>query len=96
MFDFGSIAAVTVIFLIAGAVKGVIGLGLPTISLALLTLIFDLPTAMATLLLPSFVTNLWQAMVGGNGRRLLNRLWPFLLPAMLLVWAGGMLSLIHI
>ena len=90
MFDFGSIAAVTVIFLIAGAVKGVIGLGLPTISLALLTLIFDLPTAMATLLLPSFVTNLWQAMVGGNGRRLLNRLWPFLLPAMLLVWTGGM------
>ena len=63
---------------------------MPTISLALLTLIFDLPTAMATLLLPSFVTNLWQAMVGGNGRRLLNRLCPFLLPAMLLVWVGGM------
>ena len=49
-------------FLLAGMVKGVIGLGLPTVSLALLTVATDLPTAMGLLLVPSFVTNLWQAM----------------------------------
>jgi uncharacterized membrane protein YfcA len=76
-------------FLIAGAVKGVIGLGLPTVSLALLTVAIDLPHAMALLLVPSFITNLWQAVVGGNGRVILRRLWPFLLMATITVWLGS-------
>jgi uncharacterized membrane protein YfcA len=76
-------------FLLAGTVKGVIGLGLPTVSLALLTVAIDLPTAMALLLVPSFVTNLWQACVGGHGRKLLARLWPFLLCAAPGIWFGA-------
>ncbi len=76
-------------FLLAGAVKGVTGLGLPTVSLALLTVAIDLPTAMALLLVPSFITNLWQAATGGNGRVILVRLWPFLLMATLMVWLGA-------
>ena len=63
-------------FLLAGAIKGVIGLGLPTVSLALLTVAIDLPSAMALLLVPSFVTNFWQALVGGRAREILLRLWP--------------------
>jgi uncharacterized membrane protein YfcA len=85
-----SIFAVAVTFLIAGTVKGVIGLGLPTVSLALLTLAFDLTQAMALLLVPSFVTNVWQAAVGGNGRVILRRLWPFLFMATAAVWLGAM------
>jgi uncharacterized membrane protein YfcA len=77
-------------FLLAGTVKGVIGLGLPTVSLAILTVAIDLPSAMALLLVPSFATNLWQSVVGGNGRALLRRLWPFLLCATLTVWIGAM------
>ena len=73
-----TLAVVALTFLLAGLVKGVIGLGLPTISLALLTAAIGLPQAMALLLVPSFVTNLWQALVGGNGRAILRRLWPFL------------------
>ena len=76
-------------FVIAGLVKGVIGLGLPTITLAVLTVALDLPQAMALLLVPSFVTNLWQGVVGGNLAIILKRLWPFLAPAVLLVWVGG-------
>ncbi len=70
--------------------KGVIGLGLPTICLGLLILITDLPGAMALMLVPSFVTNVWQGCVGGNLGYLLKRLWPFLVPATALVFAGGM------
>jgi uncharacterized membrane protein YfcA len=77
-------------FLLAGTIKGVIGLGLPTVSLAILTVALDLPTAMALLLVPSFVTNLWQASIGGNARLLILRLWPFLLSASLTVWIGAM------
>lgn len=83
------ILAVTGTFLLAGMVKGVIGLGLPTVSLALLTVAFDLPSAMALLLVPSFVTNLWQALVGGNGRAIVIRIWPFLLMATATVWIGA-------
>jgi uncharacterized membrane protein YfcA len=85
--DFVTIAAV---FLLAGTVKGVIGLGLPTISLAILTVVMDLTSAMAILLIPSFVTNFWQAIVGGYGIKLIKQLWPFLLTATFMVPAGGL------
>ena len=81
--------AIALTFLIAGAVKGVIGLGLPTVSLALLTVALGLPQAMALLLVPSFVTNLWQALAGGAAIAILRRLWPFLLTAMVTVWLGA-------
>ena len=81
--------AVAATFLLAGTVKGVIGLGLPTVSLAILTVLLDLPSAMALLLVPSFVTNLWQAMVGGNGMVILRRIWPFLVMATVTVWLGA-------
>lgn len=81
--------SVAITFLLAGTVKGVIGLGLPSVSLALLTASLGLPQAMALLLVPSFVTNLWQAAVGGHARVILSRIWPFLAMACVTVWFGG-------
>jgi len=83
------ILAVTGTFLLAGMVKGVIGLGLPTVSLALLTVAFDLPSAMELLLVPSFVTNLWQALAGAHTREVALRIRPFLLMATVTVWIGA-------
>jgi uncharacterized protein len=83
------ILAVSGTFLLAGMVKGVIGLGLPTVSLALLTVVFDLPSAMALLLVPSFVTNLWQALAGAHTREVALRIWLFLLMATVTVWIGA-------
>ncbi len=83
------LVTVLITFFLAGAAKGIIGLGLPTISLGVLTVALDLPTAMALLLVPSFVTNLWQATVGGNGVEILRRIWPFLLMASVTVWIGA-------
>ncbi|GAB4186418.1 MAG: hypothetical protein OHK0024_26750 [Thalassobaculales bacterium] len=74
--------------LAAGFVKGVVGLGLPAVTLALLTLTIGLKPAMAVLLAPSIVTNLQQAATGGQARAILRRFWPFLVPATLLVPAG--------
>jgi len=76
-------------FFLAGAVKGVIGLGLPTVSLAILTVALGLPEAMALLLVPSFATNLWQALAGPHGWSVLRRLWPFLVMAVATVWLGA-------
>ena len=76
-------------FLLAGCIKGVVGLGLPTVSLALLTATVGLQSAMALLLVPSFITNAWQAVTGGNGRTVLSRTWPFLLSATVTIWIGA-------
>ena len=89
MFDPVTIAAITATFLLAGAVKGVIGVGLPTVSLGLLTAALDLPTAMALLIVPSLATNLWQAVFGGNGRAILRRIRPLLLMVVATVWIGA-------
>lgn len=83
------IATIVGTFLLAGGVKGVIGLGLPTISLAILTVALDLASAMALLLIPSLVTNFWQAVVGGHAPMLFRRLWPFMLTATATVFVGG-------
>ena len=68
MFEPSTVIVILGTFLFAGMVKGIIGLGLPTISLALLTIATSLPTSMALLLVPSLVTNVWQAAVGGKFR----------------------------
>ena len=89
MFDSHFIVVVASTFLLAGMVKGVIGLGLPAVSLGLLTVAFDLPSAMSLLLVPSFATNLWQASVGGCSKPILLRLWPFLVMATATVLIGA-------
>ncbi len=76
-------------FFLAGMVKGVTGLGLPTVSLTIITVAIDLPTAMTLLVVPSLVTNLWQGVVGGHFKILMARLWPFLLCATVLVSVGA-------
>ncbi|MGE1153177.1 sulfite exporter TauE/SafE family protein [Pseudomonas kitaguniensis] len=66
-------------FLLAGTVKGVIGLGLPTVAMGLLGLAMLPAQAAALLIIPSTVTNLWQLTFGGHLRSLIKRLWPMLL-----------------
>lgn len=82
------IATVCATFLFAGWVKGVVGLGLPTIALALLAATVGLREAIALMLVPALVTNVWQALVGGAFAPLLRRLWPLLLTSCLGAWFG--------
>ena len=70
------LAAIAGAFLLAGFVKGVIGLGLPTVSIGLLGLLMTPAQAAAILVVPSLVTNVWQAVVGGGFLALARRLWP--------------------
>lgn len=66
-------------FLLAGLVKGVIGLGLPTIAMGLLGMAMSPVQAAALLIVPATLTNLWQLAAGGHLPELLKRLWPMLL-----------------
>lgn len=78
-----------VIFLLAGFVKGVMGLGLPTVSMGLLALIVAPAEAAALLVVPSIATNVWQAIAGPGLSRLLRRLWPMMLCVCLGTWTGA-------
>lgn len=73
------LTAIAGAFLLAGFVKGVIGLGLPTVSIGLLGLLMTPAQAAAILVVPSLVTNVWQAAVGGGLVALVRRLWPLLI-----------------
>lgn len=88
-----SFAIVGLTFLIAGSVKGVTGLGLPSVSLALLTATLGLKAGMAILIVPSFVTNVWQALVGGHLQEILRRIWGLLVAICIATWlAAGILA----
>ncbi|TDU32153.1 hypothetical protein DFR24_1542 [Panacagrimonas perspica] len=61
-------------FVLAGWVKGVVGMGLPTTAMALLSLMLAPAEAAALLVVPSMVTNLWQLFAGPAFWPLLRRL----------------------
>ncbi|MBN9372325.1 MAG: hypothetical protein ABS53_02455 [Hydrogenophaga sp. SCN 70-13] len=54
------LVAVAAVFVVAGTVKGVTGLGLPTVAIAGLSMVLPLAQAAALLVLPSLLTNVWQ------------------------------------
>jgi uncharacterized protein len=79
----GLLAWVALSFVLAGFVKGVSGMGLPTLSMALLSLRLPAASAAALMLLPALLTNIVQCL-GPHGGLLLRRLWPS--------WAGLVLG----
>jgi uncharacterized membrane protein YfcA len=68
--------AASAVFLLAGVIKGVVGLGLPTLSMALLVLLMTPSRAAALLIVPSLATNLWQLRPLATLPSLLGRLAP--------------------
>jgi len=87
------LAFVLAVFTLAGVIKGVLGLGLPTISMGLLAVVLSPVEAATLLILPSLVTNVWQMLDGPHLGSLLRRLWPLNLAVCLGTWVGsGFLS----
>jgi uncharacterized protein len=66
------------VFAVAGLVKGVIGMGLPTIAMGLFCLAVPPAEAAALLVIPSLVTNVWQLVAGPRVGPLVVRLWSMM------------------
>jgi uncharacterized protein len=92
-FDWFELAVVVVVFIVAGVVKGAIGVGLPTIAMGLLGALMAPSRAATILIVPALLTNVWQMWDGPALMILLRRLWPMLIGALLgTLPAAGMLT----
>lgn len=78
--DIMSIALAILALLLGGVMKGATGAGAPVIATPALTMLFDVQTAVAILVVPNLLSNIWQA-------------WSFrshaLPPRFLIMFAGG-------
>lgn len=80
---------ITLVFLLAGFVKGVIGLGLPTVSMGLLAVAMPPAHALAIVIAPGILTNIWQTFAGPYFLGIVKRLWPLLLSLAIGIWLNA-------
>ena len=74
MLSHTALVFVGLVFLLAGWVKGVVGMGLPTVAMDALGLVMAPVQAAALLVVPSLVTNVWQFVAGPGAGRITRRL----------------------
>lgn len=85
------ISIIALVFLFAGLVKGIAGMGLPTVAMGLLGLVTAPAKAAALVVVPSLITNVWQFLSGPHRLALARRVWPMLAAICLATWAGASL-----
>ena len=83
------LAFVASVFVFAGTIKGLLGLGLPPIAMGLLVIVLTPVEAAALMVLPAIITNVWQGLNGPYLRALLVRLWPVFVCAVGLTLLGA-------
>ncbi|WP_334417728.1 MULTISPECIES: sulfite exporter TauE/SafE family protein [unclassified Bradyrhizobium] len=88
MFD-SLLILIAAAFLLAGFIKGVIGLGLPTVSMGLLAVTMPPAQAIAIMIVPAIVTNIWQTFSGPYLRDIMRRLWPLMAGTVAGIWLNA-------
>ena len=88
MLSYEVLSLISLAFLLGGFVKGVVGLGVPVVVLAILVTTVGLKETMALLLVPTIIMNIWQGLSGGAFLMLIKRLWLKLLCACVGIWWG--------
>src|SRR5213079_2975716 len=80
---------IAAVFGLAGFIKGVIGLGLPTVSMGLLAVAMPPGQAIAIVIVPAIVTNVWQTFGGPYLRDIIRRLWPLMAGTVIGIWLNA-------
>jgi uncharacterized protein len=88
MFD-SMLLLIAASLLLAGFIKGVLGLGLPTVAMGLLAVSMPPGQALAIVIVPAIVTNIWQTFVGPYLRDIIRRLWPLMLGTVVGIWLNA-------
>jgi uncharacterized protein len=88
MFD-STLPFIATALLLAGFVKGALGLGLPTVAMGLLAVSMPPAQALAIVIVPAIVTNIWQTFGGPYFRDIIRRLWPLLIGTAAGIWLNA-------
>ena len=88
-YDWIMLAIMSGALIIGGVVKGVVGLGLPIITLGILLNFLPPLTVLGLLVAPILITNLWQALRAGNLLLPLSRFWPMIVMALIFLFIGA-------
>lgn len=84
------ILAISMVFIIAGAMKGLIGMGLPTVAMGGLALFISPASAATLLIIPSLFTNIWQFLSGPSAIKTVQKL-SFLIVGIVVGTLAGVL-----
>jgi len=89
--DASMITVSTAVLLLAGFVKGIVGLALPIITVGLLSSFLPVPIVLAIVILPIVFANLWQAISTGHVFVAVRRFWLVIICLMTTLWFSAKL-----
>lgn len=84
-----SVLVVCIAFVLGGLVKGLVGFGLPLITIPLLSSIASIPEAVALNFLPVILSNVQQIFETRRAYPVLQRVWPLLVTTAVLLFFGS-------
>lgn len=88
-FDQFTLIIIAAAFVAAGISKGVIGFGLPLISIPIMATVMPVPSAIALTAAPILFSNAFQAFHGGRHGEALRRFWPLIITMIVGVLIGA-------
>ncbi len=88
-YDWIMLAIMSGALIIGGVVKGVVGLGLPIVTMAILLNFLPPFTVLGLLVVPIVITNLWLAVRSGNLLQPLRRFWLMIVLAIIFLFIGA-------
>lgn len=85
----GTVLAIVIVAMtVGGLVKGVIGVGLPMVAIAILSSVFDVHLALGIITIPILLTNVWQAFYAARPLETLRRFWLPVACLVVSIWLG--------
>jgi len=89
MLPLSILLAALFIYLVAGIVKGMLGIGFPTAAVSLMAQVTDARTAITLVIMPMLVTNIWQVY---RSRRFLSSVFEIRLLLIIMMIVIGLFS----
>lgn len=86
------VAIISAAVCLGGFVKGVTGIGLPIVAIAVMVNFLDPLTTFATLIIPILVTNLWQAVTSRDWKAPFKRFWLMIILFIGFLFVGAELA----
>jgi len=80
------------VFVLAGTIKGTLGIGLPTVAIALMSQFLDPMLAISLTLLPILLTNVWQCYRSGRAYQTIVHFLPYLSCMVIFIYLAANLA----